>query len=335
MDDAEGLLAAHGRTFHFAARFMQAEQRRAVVTLYAFFRTLDDLVDERPPDADLAAIRDELTAWRDWFQRQHAPPARWAPLCGQLVEVMRQHAIPRHLFLDFLDGLTADLETREIRQYAELRRYCYQVAGTVGLAMAHALGTTSPLALSAAESLGIAMQLTNILRDIGSDLAGGRLYLPQDELAAFGLSRAAVEDLTRRNAGPDERFRALIRFQIMRAHAYYARGIAGIWLLPPSSRLPILIAARLYRRILVVLERRGYDALRLRAATTLRMKLEEAALALALVRLWRHGEPRSLPLVLPGPPEGELLPPLAAQSSPWAGTTPSWANLLGATAGEP
>ncbi len=232
----------------------------------------------------------ELQAWRDWLLGNRSQPAPREPLGAEIADLITRYRLPIPLFLDFLDGVEGDLMPRQVRDWGELQRYCYAVAGTVGLAMARLLGATSPQALAAAENLGIAMQLTNILRDVGADLVSGRVYLPQDELARFGSSWEHLFLLCKQRCGPDARFRALIRAHIALAHRYYAQGIAGIWLLPQECRLPILLAARLYRRILLVIERNDYDVLRWRATTSLPDKLWEASVAFALDRLWRLGE---------------------------------------------
>ncbi len=286
----EQLLATHGRTFHFAARFFPPTLRRPITTLYAFFRTLDDLVDEPGEHNQSERVREELCAWHAWFTMHGSSPAPREPLGERLAVIMADYHIPTGIFLDFLAGLTIDLEPREMLTFAEMERYCYGVAGTVGRALAHVMGATSDQALHAAESLGIAMQLTNILRDVGSDLAVGRLYLPRDDLARFGSSRAHLCQLIRAQRGPDARFRAFMRYQTARASDYYAQSMPGIWLLPPQCRLPVLLAARLYRRILTVIARRDYDVLRLRAATSFPEKIGEAMIAFMLDRLWRGGE---------------------------------------------
>ncbi|HET9017392.1 MAG TPA: phytoene/squalene synthase family protein [Thermomicrobiaceae bacterium] len=286
------LLATHARTFNFAARFLPADLRQPVTVLYAFSRTLDDLVDE-PHGANPPAVAGaELDAWRTWLERGREGRVPREPLGAALAGVIERFQIPTGYLVDLVDGLAEDLTLRDVADTAALRRYCYGVAATVGLAMAHVLGATSPPALAAAGDLGTAMQLTNILRDVGADLGRGRLYLPADVLARCGLSRSDVEELAARGAGPDDRLRAVMRAQLTQAREYYARGMAGIWLLPPDCRLPVLIAARLYRRILDVIEANDYDTLRRRAATTRAEKLREAAIAAMLDRLWRHGERR-------------------------------------------
>jgi phytoene synthase len=293
----EHLLAAHGRTFHFATRFFPLTLRRPITTLYAFFRTLDDLVDEPGEDTRKEGVRAELRAWHAWFRAQGSYEAPREPLGGRLARIMTDSYIPTGLFLDFLAGLAKDLEPQEMLTFAEVERYCYSVAGTVGRALAHVMGATSEQALHAAESLGIAMQLTNILRDVGSDLTAGRLYLPRDELVRFGSSRPHLCQLMQQQRGPDARFRALMRHQIARASGYYVQSMPGIWLLPPECRLPVLLAARLYRRILTVIVRRDYDVLRSRAATSFPEKVGEALVAFTLERLWRGGEAFASPEV--------------------------------------
>ena len=284
------LLATYGRTFHFAARFLSPKHRHLVVILYAFFRTLDDLVDQPDKSRSIEVIRRELDDWKCWFNEGYTIPAPREPLGSRLATVLAAHPVPGVVFLDFLDGLASDLKPREIRDFSELYRYCYCVAGTVGLAMAHILGVSSTQGLAAAQSLGIGMQLTNILRDVGGDLASGRIYLPEEDLARFGSSHTHLVQLYRDQCGPDDRFRDLMRYQVARAHRYYVRGMSGIWLLPPECRLPILVAGRLYRRILTVIEHKNYDVLRSRAATSFHEKLREAAIAFTLDQLWRRGE---------------------------------------------
>lgn len=142
-DSDEWLLATHGRTFHFASRFLSPKLRCHVVTLYAFFRLLDDLVDKPPQGRRVEDIRVELEDWQRWFTGSRSHPAPQEPLGAKLATILAEHGIPTALFLDFLDGMASDLEPQEIRDFGELYRYCYRVAGTVGLAMTHILGVSS------------------------------------------------------------------------------------------------------------------------------------------------------------------------------------------------
>jgi 15-cis-phytoene synthase len=274
------LLNHHARTFAFAARWLPPDRRRAAVVLYAFCRTLDDLVDEPAAGRDPRAALAELAAWRAWFAAGQAAPAPREPLGRSLAAVQAAYAIPEDCLLELIDGLAADALPRELRDAEQLHRYCHAMAGTVGIAMAHVLGASSARAIAAAEALGIAMQLTNILRDVAEDLARDRLYLPLDELTRAGSSRAHLTNLLRAGHGPDDLFRAVMRRQVARAYAWYDQGLAGIDLLPLECQLPIRIAGRLYRRILTVIERHDYDVLRHRAATTKAEKAWEAWQAL-------------------------------------------------------
>jgi phytoene synthase len=306
----EQVLATHARTsFNFAARFLPPPQRRAATDLYAFFRTLDDLVDESLP-AHAASIRAELDAWRAWFDGSLRGRAPREPLGHDLARAVDAWRVPVQLFQHMLDGLESDLGPRELESDAELHTYCYQVASTVGCAMAHVLGATSPTALSAAERLGHAMQLTNILRDVGEDLDAGRVYLPRTLLAEHGLCRDDLLRMRHDQRGPDERYRTLLGGQVARAHALYAQAIPAIWLLPSECRLPILLAARLYRRLLDSIARQDYDTLRRRAATTRFHKAQEAAIAFVLVKLWCYGEQPAqvapLPVTHPAQPVVEV-----------------------------
>jgi phytoene synthase len=289
-DTDEQLLSTHGRTFHFAVRFLSPKFRYPIRTLYAFFRTLDDLVDQSVDSQQCEAIRAELDIWKKWFSEGYSFPAPQEPLGTRLAAVLAEHPIPSEIFFEFLDGMHSDLEPLKIHDFSEMHRYCSRVAGTVGRAITYIFGIDSAQALTAAENLGIGMQLTNILRDVGSDLAVGRIYLPLEDLVNFGCSPAHLLHLYREQRGIDERFRALMRYQVARAHHYYKQGLAGIWLLPADCRLAILTAGRLYRQILVSIQHQDYDVLHSRAATSFPEKVREAAISFALDRLWRCGE---------------------------------------------
>lgn len=286
----EQLLATHGKTFHFASRFFPMASRQAVVSLYAFFRTLDDLVDERGEGWRADDVEQELHAWHEWLSSSSCSTAPREPLGTMLASLLDEYQIPTSLFHDFLDGLLTDIEPRAIHDFAELYCYCYQVAGTVGLAMSYVLGIRSDQARLAAKQLGIAMQLTNILRDVGKDLSAERIYLPHVELEQFGSSNHHLLRLYYQQRGPDERFCALMDAQIQRARCYYQEGLHGVWLLAPAYRPPVLLAGRLYQRILTEIERRHYDVLRERAATGLFTKVREAGIVLVLQFLWKSGE---------------------------------------------
>jgi phytoene synthase len=289
------LFGARARTFSFASRFLPPHRRQAVETLYAFCRTVDDLADEYPPGVG-GPILDAWWRWVDGLRRGEERPVP-APAPGRpaaenlalapgLREVVRRFGVPPDYLRLLVEGVRSDTERGAIASFPELRDYCYRVAGTVGLAMCHVLGAATPEAYERAERLGIAMQLTNVLRDVGEDLQKGRVYLPADDLTRFAGSEQA---LAARRVSPA--FADLMRYEVARARAYYDAGMPGVFLLPPESRLPILIAGRLYRAILGRIEAQGYDVFSRRAATSGPQKALAAGRAYLTLRAGRWFPP--------------------------------------------
>jgi 15-cis-phytoene synthase len=282
---------ARARTFWFAARFLPADRRQAVAGLYAFARAVDDLVDEPSPTHLPDDVLAELATWRSWLEQPTllAPPD--AALAAQVTPALLAHRVPPAYLQMLVDGVASDLTRPEIRSWPELRAYCVLVASSVGLAMCHLLGAgEDPRAREAAVELGIGMQLTNILRDLGADVRVGRVYLPTDDLAAHGYSPDRLDWLAGRVArnGPaalDEQFRDLMAAQIGRARAHYTRGLQGVARLPADCRLAILLAARLYQAILDQIEAADYDVFTRRAATSTRFKAAEAVRCAVVLRL--------------------------------------------------
>ncbi|GIW05941.1 MAG: squalene synthase [Dehalococcoidia bacterium] len=263
------LMTRKAKTFAFAARFLPRSERSDVAALYAFCRTIDDLVDERPADVPPSLVRHQLDGWRRWLA---APTAAGDPVRVAFADVLARRDLPRDPLFELIDGCESDLEFGAVADEEALRRYCYQVAGTVGVAMAALLGAPSEEARRAAGTLGTAMQRTNILRDIGEDARRGRVYLPDSALAAHCLTR---EDILACRLSPG--VRAILEAQVRLARAEYAAGLAGIHHLPRRTRLPILIAGRLYERILTKIEQSQFDVFERRAATS---TAEKAILAL-------------------------------------------------------
>ena len=286
------VIKTKARSFAFASRFLDPERRHATEVLYAFFRTVDDLVDERQAGDDPGTIAAQLEGWDGWLA---APTAERCadPLRAALAEVLLAYQIPPVYFRALLLALRDDLAGRPIATFEDLERYSFRVAATVGLAMCHVLGARSPSALAAAAALGIAMQLTNILRDLGDDVARGRVYLPADELARFGCSAEAFATGT-----VNERLRALLRFQIGRARRYYAAGAVSIRELCPEARYPIALAATLYGRILDKIEVQDYDVFSRRAAVGRPEKVALAGRVAVRLRLEHIGAP--IPRPMPG-----------------------------------
>ena len=266
------IMRAQASTFSLACRLLPPERRRATYALYGLFRTLDDLVDESDAGAlGRAEALASLRRWRTWFDRPESEPPDH-PVVPAFRETVDRFAIPLRYFVELTDGLEADVCNRRYADFHALALYCYRVAATVGLAMCRVLGVTSDQAAHHAVELGVAMQLTNILRDVREDAEHGRVYLPLDELAAAGWDEARLR------AGPvDERFCALMRRQVTRARSYYDRGVAGLPYLSPDARFAILVAARAYGGILDVIERRRFDVFAGRARVALPGKLRIVA----------------------------------------------------------
>ncbi len=262
----------HARTFYFASHVLGARLQRAAYAVYGFCRLADDVVDRAKMGADPALVREELglfrRAVRALRQGEELPESAF-PWFPALQDTVQTYGIPAHLFDELLDGLEMDLEPRRYESFEELYGYCYRVASTVGLMLCYVFGYRSPKALEHAVDMGIAMQLTNILRDIPEDYELGRLYLPLEELEAYGYSEA---DLAR--GVVNDAFRALMAFQVERARMYYRRAWQGIGLLASrQGRVCTRIMSRLYAGILDEIERLNYDVFRQRAFVALRRKL--------------------------------------------------------------
>jgi phytoene synthase len=240
------------RTFAIACRMLPRDVRDDVYLLYLVFRTLDDLVDDDRPEA-----AERVEAVEAWAERRAGAHTREVAV---LEELAARHPIPRQAIADFCAGMRQDLAGETFASEEELDRYCYRVAGTVGLVMAALLGMRDAArAEPAAAALGMAMQRTNILRDIDEDRQGGRVYLAGEAVARHG------------EALPGRR-EALLRDQIARAETLYERGMAGIGELHHGRRA-IAAAGAMYREILREIERGGYGAEAGRAAVTGRRKL--------------------------------------------------------------
>ncbi len=282
--DAPDLRAAYGicreitqvasKTFYLASLFLAPEKRRAVWAVYAFCRTADDLVDTTRPAAERLARIDEL---------EHKLLAAASGSVSEAIfiayaDASRCFDIPLEPALALLRGARMDVTVRRYATYDELCNYCYHVASTVGLLVSPILGYASPEALEYGVMLGRAMQLTNILRDVGEDALMGRVYLPSEDLARFGYAEDEIFASVR-----DDRFVALMEFQIARVRAIYLEAEPGIAMLSPESRYTVRLALSLYRRILRAIELNDYDVFSRRAFVPLRSKIV-TAVGVALAR---------------------------------------------------
>ncbi|MEP7175436.1 MAG: squalene/phytoene synthase family protein [Gemmatimonadales bacterium] len=257
---AERATAVWARSFYFASRFLPVEKKRAVFALYDYCRHADNLVDDRGERSG-ALVRTDLDRLAATVRSLHAgdPPdgERWLALA----DTLSRYQVPLEPLLDLLDGVATDLEDVAFPDYSSLHRYCRLVAGGVGLMLGPVLGAAPHRFREPGIGLGVAMQLTNVLRDVGEDLDAGRLYLPADELARYGLDRAALD---RREATPE--FVAFMRFQVTRARALFDAADPVVGLFPrDGSRLTVRLLQRTYAGILDGIERLGYDVFRARA----------------------------------------------------------------------
>lgn len=243
----DDVLRAHARTFSFGSYFLPKHRRRAIAAAYAYCRIADDLVDCAPRDG-LDAIMLGLDAW----ERELDAPRH--PVAVAFAFARDQFGVPEQPVRDLLRGVRMDLVPRRYETWAQLREYCYHVAGTIGLISAPIFGCSDEAALPHAVDLGVAMQLTNILRDVAEDAAIGRLYLPLEDLLAFAVDPESVLQLR-----PNGRFTELIEFEIERARELYRSARLGIPALCPSGQLTTLAISHLYSQILHRIEAQRYD----------------------------------------------------------------------------
>jgi len=260
--------AASGSSFYYAFRFLPPPRRQAITAFYAFCREVDDVVDEMR-DPEVAARK--LQWWRGEVESAYAGrPSH--PVMQALMPLAPEFGVRADHLQAVIEGCEIDLQQDRFADIDTLRRYCHLVAGVVGEVAAGIFGHSQPQTLQYAHRLGLAMQLTNIIRDVGDDARRGRIYLPQDELEQFQVS--ASEILQRQSPwGYSERFLALMRFQAQRAQRLYDEALA---LLPAADRAaqrPGLMMAAIYRTLLGEIEKQGFQVLHQRTSLTPMRKL--------------------------------------------------------------
>lgn len=277
------LNAAHGKTYYLATLLLPAWKRPYVHALYGFARYADEIVDDLACPLTPAARADRLTRWGDQVLTDLRAGHSADPVVRALIDTTGRWEIPTAHIEAFLGSMRMDLTVTEYRDYAELSGYVHGSAAVIGLQMLPILGHPGvPRAVVApyAADLGIAFQLANFIRDVGEDLQRGRIYLPMDELAAFGVDRERL-----RRGVVDAPVRRLLEFQIARARGVFRAAEAGIRLLDPTSQDCIRTAFTLYRGILDEVERDDYQVLSRRSRVG---PLRRAAVALpGLVRAGR------------------------------------------------
>lgn len=260
--------AASGSSFYYAFRFLPPPRRAAITAFYAFCREVDDVVDEmRDPGVALS----KLQWWRAEVQQAYAgQPSH--PVMQALMPLAPDFDIRAEHLGAVIDGCEVDLQQNRFLDFPALERYCHLVAGIVGEVAANIFGRTQAQTLQYAHRLGLAMQLTNIIRDVGDDARRGRIYLPISELQRFDVK--AHEILQRQSPwGYSDRFEALMRFQAERAHATYDEAMALLPEVDRRAQKPGLMMANIYRTLLREIEKQGFRVLHQRTSLTPLRKL--------------------------------------------------------------
>jgi len=256
--------AASGSSFYYAFLFLPPARRRAITALYAFCREVDDIVDETS-DPQLAATK--LAWWRQEVGLLYAGKPQH-PVSKALAPALAAYGIGAERLNEIIDGMEMDLTQTRYLDFAGLERYCYRVAGVVGMLSAGIFGYGDARTLDYAKRLGTAFQLTNIIRDVGEDARKNRIYLPIADLQQFGV--AAADILQARHS---DAFVALMRFQAERARRFYDEALAALPRADRRAQRPGLIMAAIYRALLDEIERDGFPVLRARTSLTPLRKL--------------------------------------------------------------
>ncbi|MFO1283400.1 MAG: presqualene diphosphate synthase HpnD [Burkholderiales bacterium] len=255
----ETAAARSGSSFYYSFRLLEPERRRGITALYAFCREVDDVVDEaNEPDV----ARAKLDWWRSEIGALYAGTPQH-PVARALSPVVDRWKLDRRHFEAVVDGMEMDVTRTRYADFADLERYCHHVAGVVGLLSAEIFGYTNPATRGYAHDLGIAFQLTNIVRDVGEDARRGRIYLPQDDLARHAV---APSSLLRGRVDPG--FRELMAFEVGRALGWYDRALAQLAPEDRRAQRAGIAMAAIYRTLLDEIARDGYRVLERRVALT-------------------------------------------------------------------
>ena len=263
-DYCQDKAASSGSSFYYSFLFLPPNRRRAITALYAFCREVDDVVDECK-DPQVAA--NKLVWWRQELDRLYAGQPQH-PVTQALQAVLPEFSLPQEQLLEIIDGMEMDLQQTRYLDFTALSLYCYRVASVVGLLAAEIFGYTDRQTLKYAHDLGMAFQLTNIIRDVGEDARRGRIYLPMDELKRFNVTVADILD-----ARQSENFQKLMEFQIERAERYYAQALSQLPAVDRKAQRPGLVMAAIYRALLEEIKRDGCQVLRQRTSLTPLRKL--------------------------------------------------------------
>ncbi len=260
----ENKAAKSGSSFYYSFRFLARDRRRAITALYAFCREVDDIADEV---TDIDVARAKLGWWRAELANLFAGHPQH-PVTKALEPATREYGVDQARLNEIIDGMEMDLTHHRYHDFASLKLYCHRVAGVVGQLSASIFGFTQPKTLEYAENLGLAFQLTNIIRDVGEDARRDRIYLPGDEMRRFSVSDADILQ-----ARHTDGFQQLMTFQSDRAKSLYD---AAFQALSPEDRRPQrpgLIMSAIYRTLLDEIERDGFKVLTQRTSLTPMRKL--------------------------------------------------------------
>jgi len=234
-----------GSSFYYSFLFLPPERRRAITALYAYCREVDDVVDEC---TDPGVARTKLAWWREEVTKIYTGKAQH-PVARALADVVQEFGITEDLLMTVIDGMAMDLDYNRYPDFDTLKTYCHRVAGVVGLMSARIFGYSDPRTLEYAAELGLAFQLTNIIRDVGEDARRNRVYLPLDELAAAGIEASQIVHVSASVQSGDA-FRQLMTRQVERAQATYDAAFAKLPAADRKSQLPGIIMAAIYRTLL-------------------------------------------------------------------------------------
>jgi phytoene synthase len=250
---ARSLTAQHAKSFYFSASMLPKEKRWATYALYGFCRYVDNLIDVPRPRRE-----DEILGELDYLKNEIITAYRTGesehPIIRPFIAVAQHFRIPSDYALELIEGVKMDTHKNQYENFDELYLFAYRVAGVVGLMMSPMLGYSDPAALVHAEKLGIAMQLTNILRDVKEDKEMGRIYLPLNEMAEFNVTK---NDIFEERWTPE--LREFMKFQVNRAHKYYDEADEGIKMLDRNVQFAIYSASKIYRGILKKIELQDYN----------------------------------------------------------------------------
>ena len=269
----QNIARTRARNFYYSFLLLSREQRDAMCAIYAFMRYCDDISEGE------GASREAIERWRGDLDLALEGHYGENSLWPAFHDTVQRYQIPREYFYEMIQGVSSDLQPKQLATFDELYRYCYQVASVVGLTIIHIFGFESPDALPLAEKCGIAFQLTNILRDVREDRDNGRIYIPEEDIRTFGA------DLKKH----DERFVRLMSFEARRARAYYDESQPLIGLVHKRSRPSLWALIEIYSRLLTRIERSNFDVLekRIRVPTWEKLSILARAACGASIRARR------------------------------------------------